>query len=137
MIKVSVVWHQQQQKSNDTCGIKVQGYQHVPFFVRRGLIILATQTHQVLYLEDPKNGSKLKVVQVVQNKHIWDVSEVDDIKNEQLNVIEIVVDHRVDQHIEDDTLYKTDIDPTIVEKSVVHHVAEKPMEKKNCHIKAN
>ncbi|KAA0034951.1 CACTA en-spm transposon protein [Cucumis melo var. makuwa] len=38
------------------------------------------------------------------------------------NVLEIVVSYRVDDHIEDDTLYKTDIDPTIVERLVMHHV---------------
>ena len=64
------------------------------------LVILATQAQQVFYLDDPKNGSNWKVVQVVQNKHIWDVLEVDNVKNEQLNVIEIIVDHWVDEYIE-------------------------------------
>ncbi|KAA0063930.1 uncharacterized protein E5676_scaffold1827G00090 [Cucumis melo var. makuwa] len=87
-------------------------------------IILATQTHQVVYLEDPKNGSNWKVVQVAQKRHIWDTPEVDDVENEQLNVLEIVVGHRVDEHIEDDTLYRTDVNPTIVERSVVHHITD-------------
>ncbi|TYK09799.1 CACTA en-spm transposon protein [Cucumis melo var. makuwa] len=52
------------------------------------------------------------------NKRIWDVPEVDDIENEHLNVLEIIVSHRVDDHIEDDTLYRTDVDPTIVERPV-------------------
>ncbi|KAA0041650.1 uncharacterized protein E5676_scaffold234G00900 [Cucumis melo var. makuwa] len=56
------------------------------------------------------------------NKHIWDMPEVDDIENEQLNVLEIIVGHRVDEHMEDDTLYRIDVDPTIVERSVVRHV---------------
>ncbi|KAA0067786.1 GDSL esterase/lipase [Cucumis melo var. makuwa] len=56
------------------------------------------------------------------NKRIWDVPEVDDIENEHLNVLEIIVSHRVDDHIEDDTLYRTDVDPTIVERPVVRHV---------------
>ena len=30
--------------------------------------------------------------------------EMDDVENEQLNVLKIVVDHRVDEHIEDDNL---------------------------------
>ncbi|TYJ96939.1 CACTA en-spm transposon protein [Cucumis melo var. makuwa] len=47
-------------------------------------VILATQAHQVFYLDDPKNGSNRKVIQVVQNKRIWDVSEVDDVENEDL-----------------------------------------------------
>ena len=49
--------------------------------------------------------------------------EVEDVENEQLNV-RIVVRHRVDEHIEDDTLYKPNIDLTMVERSVVHHVAD-------------
>ncbi|KAA0036578.1 CACTA en-spm transposon protein [Cucumis melo var. makuwa] len=50
------------------------------------LVILATQAQQVFYLDDPKNGSNWKVIQVVQNKHIWDVLEVDNVKNEQLSL---------------------------------------------------
>ena len=50
--------------------------------------------------------------------------EVDDAENEQLKVLEIVVDHRMDEPIEDDTICRTNIDPTIVERSVVCHVAD-------------
>ncbi|KAA0035844.1 CACTA en-spm transposon protein [Cucumis melo var. makuwa] len=53
------------------------------------------------FYDDPKNGSNWKVVQVVQNKHIWDVPEVEDVENGQINVLEIVVSHQVDDHIED------------------------------------
>ncbi|KAA0055173.1 hypothetical protein E6C27_scaffold2359G00020 [Cucumis melo var. makuwa] len=58
-----------------------------------------------------------KVVQVVQNKCIWDVPEVDDVENEQLNVLEIIAGHQVDEHIEDDNHGKIDI-------SIVHHVID-------------
>ncbi|KAA0056729.1 cytochrome P450 CYP82D47-like [Cucumis melo var. makuwa] len=47
------------------------------------------------------------------NNRIWDVSEVEDVENEQLNVLEIVVEHHVDEHIEDDTWCRPDVDPTI------------------------
>ena len=88
-------------------------------------LILATQAHQVFYLEDPKNGINWKIFQVVQNKRVWDVPEVEDIENNQLNVMEIVVEHRVDEHIiEDDALCRTEVDPTIVERSNVYHVVE-------------
>ncbi|TYK16299.1 gamma-aminobutyrate transaminase POP2 [Cucumis melo var. makuwa] len=50
--------------------------------------------------------------------------EVDDVENEDLNVLEIVVSHRVDEHIEDDTLCRTDVDPTIVERPIVRHVTD-------------
>ncbi|KAA0050991.1 CACTA en-spm transposon protein [Cucumis melo var. makuwa] len=47
--------------------------------------------HQVFYLYNPKNGSNWKGDQVVQDKCIWDIPEVDNVENEQLNVLEIVV----------------------------------------------
>ncbi|KAA0036909.1 late secretory pathway protein AVL9-like [Cucumis melo var. makuwa] len=53
-------------------------------------VILATQAHQVFYVDDSKNGRNWKVVQVVQNKHIWDVPEVEDVENDHINVLEIV-----------------------------------------------
>ncbi|TYK30866.1 uncharacterized protein E5676_scaffold455G00660 [Cucumis melo var. makuwa] len=37
-------------------------------------------------------------------KRIWYVPEVDDVEDQQLNIPEIVVGHRVANHIEDDTL---------------------------------
>ena len=36
----------------------------------------------------------------------------------------LVVGYSVDGQIEDDTLYKLDVDPTVVEKSIVHHVVD-------------
>ena len=78
----------------------------------------------MIYLEDPKNGTNWKVVQVVQNKRICDVLEVKDIENEQLNVLEIVVWHRVDKHNKDDTPCRDKVDPIVVERSDVRHVAD-------------
>ena len=60
---------------------------------------------------------------MVQNKRIWDIAKVDDVENEQLNVLKIVVDHQVDEHIEDDILCSNGVDPTIVEWLIVCHVA--------------
>ncbi|KAL6323438.1 hypothetical protein AAG906_039008 [Vitis piasezkii] len=37
----------------------------------------STQTHQVFYLDDYKNGQNWKVVQKVQHRHLWDILEVD------------------------------------------------------------
>ena len=51
---------------------------------------------------------------MTQNKRIWDVED------QQLNVLEIVVGHCVDEHIEDDTLCRLDVDLIVVEKSIVH-----------------
>ncbi|KAA0051730.1 CACTA en-spm transposon protein [Cucumis melo var. makuwa] len=88
------------------------------------LIILAILAHQVSYLYDPKNGSNWKIVQIVQNKHIWNVLKLDDVKNEQLNVLEIVVGQRVDEHVEDDTLCRPNVTPSIIERPIVRHVTD-------------
>ncbi|KAA0057468.1 acidic leucine-rich nuclear phosphoprotein 32 family member A-like [Cucumis melo var. makuwa] len=87
-------------------------------------VILATQAHQVFYVDDPKNGINWKVVQVIQNKRIWDVPEVEDVQNDHINILKVVVSHQVDDHIEDDTLCRNDVDPTIVERPVVRHVTD-------------
>uniref|UniRef100_A0A9I9E992 CACTA en-spm transposon protein n=1 Tax=Cucumis melo TaxID=3656 RepID=A0A9I9E992_CUCME len=94
--------------------------------------------HQVFYVDNPKNGNNWKVVQVIQNKRIWDVPEVEDVKNEHINILEVVVSHQVDDHIEDDTLCKIDVDPTIVERSVVRHVTDtsSTMWMNTCHMQA-
>ncbi|KAA0054484.1 uncharacterized protein E5676_scaffold552G00380 [Cucumis melo var. makuwa] len=63
-------------------------------------------------------------MQVIWNKRIWDMPKMDNIDNEQLNVLEIVVSHQVDEYIEDDTQCKTNVDPTIVEKPIVRHVTD-------------
>uniref|UniRef100_A0A9I9EDS9 Uncharacterized protein n=1 Tax=Cucumis melo TaxID=3656 RepID=A0A9I9EDS9_CUCME len=44
------------------------------------------------------------------------MSEVDNVENKQLNVLENVVSHRVDGHIKDDTL--------MIERSIMCHVAD-------------
>ena len=110
-------------RTNEELGYKSINTSHF-WFVEKS-VILTTQAHQVFYLEDLKNGINWKIVQVVQNKRVWDVPEVEDIENDQLNVIEIVIEHRVNKHvIEDDTLCRTEVDPIIVERPNVCHVVE-------------
>ena len=54
----------------------------------------------------------------MQNKRVWDVPELKDTENDQINVLKIIVKHRVDEHIIDDnTLCRAEIDPTIVERA--------------------
>ncbi|TYK02310.1 cytochrome P450 CYP82D47-like [Cucumis melo var. makuwa] len=85
VLQFNIQW----EKSKDTCGIRVQSYQHVPFFVRRG------------------------------TSNSCDVATP------------------MDEYIEDDDLCKTDVDPTIVERSIVHHVTDDFIGDgmNNCHIK--
>ncbi|TYK20936.1 CACTA transposable element [Cucumis melo var. makuwa] len=52
------------------------------------------------------------------------VIEVKNVENDHINVLEIVISHQVDDHIEDDTLCRIDVDPTIVERPVVRHVTD-------------
>ena len=49
---------------------------------------------------------------------------MEDVKNEQLKVLEIIVEPDVDEYIEDDTLCRPNVNPTLVERSVVHHVMD-------------
>ncbi|KAA0047514.1 CACTA en-spm transposon protein [Cucumis melo var. makuwa] len=64
-------------------------------------------------------------VQYPLERNIWlfkNVPEEEDVESNHINVLEILISHQVDDHIEDDTLCRTNIDPTIVERSVVCHV---------------
>ena len=82
-------------------------------------VILAMQGHLVFFIEHKKNGTNCRVVQVVQNKRILDVPEVDDVDNEQLNIAKIVDDgHHVGETVEANTLCRPDADPTVVERSI-------------------
>ena len=49
---------------------------------------------------------------------------MEDVKNEQLNLLEIIAGYCVNEHIEDDTMCKPDIDPDVVERPVVTHVID-------------
>ncbi|KAA0062629.1 CACTA en-spm transposon protein [Cucumis melo var. makuwa] len=51
-----------------------------------------------------------------------DVFKVEDVDNEQLNVVEIIVRHWMEEHIEDNTLCTPNVNPIVVERSVVRHV---------------
>ncbi|KAA0062362.1 CACTA en-spm transposon protein [Cucumis melo var. makuwa] len=97
---------------------------HVQYPLRRNVWLFKCRCNQGFYVDDPNNGSNWKVVQVIQNKRIWDVPEVEDVENEHINILEVVLSHQVDGHIEDDTLCRINIGPTIVERPVVRHVTD-------------
>ncbi|KAL0549002.1 hypothetical protein IC582_013481 [Cucumis melo] len=65
------------QRTHVEVGYKSLNTSH--FWYAEEPIILATQADQVFYVDDPKNGRNWKVVQVIQNKRIWDVLEVEDV----------------------------------------------------------
>lgn len=60
---------------------------------------------------------------MVQNKRIWNVLEVDEVENEQLNIVIIVVEHHVVETVEDNTPWRPNVNPTIVERSIRSNVA--------------
>ena len=47
---------------------------------------------------------------------------MEDVEDRQLNVLEVVVGHCVDDHIEDGTLCRHNVDPTIMNRLIVRHV---------------
>ena len=49
---------------------------------------------------------------------------MEDVENEKLNVLEIIVEHRVDEHIEDETLCRRNVDLILVERPIMHHVLD-------------
>uniref|UniRef100_A0A9I9E4Z1 DUF4216 domain-containing protein n=1 Tax=Cucumis melo TaxID=3656 RepID=A0A9I9E4Z1_CUCME len=90
-------------KSQRTTHIEV-GYKSLNtsrFWYAEEPVILATQAHQVFYVDDLKNGINWKVVQVIQNKRIWDVPEVEDVQNDHINILEVVTDDMFLQFEED------------------------------------
>ncbi|KAA0065670.1 acidic leucine-rich nuclear phosphoprotein 32 family member A-like [Cucumis melo var. makuwa] len=119
-------WFGTNKNKNHRTHVKL-GYKSINksnFLFPKEPVILAIKAYQVYYIDDPKNGANWKVLLVVQNKSTWVITEVDDVEDQQLNVLEIVVKHRVDEHIEDDTLCRLDVDPTIVERPIVRHVVD-------------
>ena len=50
--------------------------------------------------------------------------EVEDVENGQLNVLEIIMRHYVDEHIEDETLCRPNVDPIVVKRLIVRHIID-------------
>ncbi|CAN6677699.1 unnamed protein product [Malus baccata var. baccata] len=84
--------------------------------------VLAKQAHQVFYIDDLKLGHPWKVVQKIQHRHIWDVPEKDDYKEEEDNATDEDDDEYVDEtenstrrvHNDDEvdiSLCRDDVDP--------------------------
>ena len=49
---------------------------------------------------------------------------MDDVEDQELNVLEIVVSHRVVDHVKDNTLCRVNVDPLVVERSIMFHVVD-------------
>ncbi|PRQ48023.1 hypothetical protein RchiOBHm_Chr2g0106121 [Rosa chinensis] len=96
--------------------------------------ILASEAHQVFYLDDYKLGPEWKVVQKVQMRHVWDVPEVDDEDEEvdEENFDPVVANNDVYQQdefneiqwsvqeegLENPQLHQEDIEPEVIASNV-------------------
>ena len=49
---------------------------------------------------------------------------MEDIENEQLNILKIVLEHRADEHIDDDTPCKTKAGSTVGKRLDVRYIAD-------------
>ena len=86
-------WFDKEKNKNHNTHVEL-GYKSINtscFLFHEESVILAIQAHQDFYIDNPKNGFNWKIVQVIQNKRIWDVSKVEDVEDQQLNVLEVVV----------------------------------------------
>ncbi|TYK07968.1 uncharacterized protein E5676_scaffold265G00960 [Cucumis melo var. makuwa] len=72
--------------------------------------------------QQSKKWCQLEGCSVIQSKRVWDVPEVDDAEDQQLIVAKIIVGHRVADHVEDGTLCRVDVNPTVVERPIVRDV---------------
>lgn len=50
--------------------------------------------------------------------------EVEGVENKQFDVLKIVIIHYMDEHIEENTLCRVDVDSTVVERLVVRHLID-------------
>ncbi|KAA0057163.1 uncharacterized protein E6C27_scaffold741G00320 [Cucumis melo var. makuwa] len=67
---------------------------------------------------------KVKKEGIEVNYFVSDPYECINVVFSNSTFTKLVVGYSVDGQIEDDTLYKLDVDPTVVEKSIVRHVVD-------------
>jgi len=91
------------------------------FWYKDDPYILATQAIQVFYIDDPKLRNNWKIVQIVQNKQVWDVPEVEELENEDIELLEVTGSIVVDESIHDVTFCRSDVDPSVVPHQELHN----------------
>ncbi|XP_050941518.1 uncharacterized protein LOC127149700 [Cucumis melo] len=77
--------------------------------------ILATQAVQVFYIDDPKLRSNWKIVQIVQNKQVWDIPESEEVEDDRFELLEACSSIGVDESIHDIPFCRGDVEPTVVD----------------------
>lgn len=63
-------------------------------------------------------------VQVVQNKHVWDMPKVKEHENDHVELLEVVNDISctIDELVEDINFYRGDVDHMVVEEQIIWQV---------------
>ncbi|KAA0056379.1 hypothetical protein E6C27_scaffold186G001230 [Cucumis melo var. makuwa] len=77
--------------------------------------ILATQAVQVFYIDDPKLSSNWKIVQIIQNKQVWDIPESEEVEDDRFKLLEACSSIGVDESIHDIPFCRGDVEPTVVD----------------------
>ena len=54
---------------------------------------------QVFYIDDSKLRNNWKIVQIVQNKQVWDVPQVEELEDDRLELLETSSSIGVDESI--------------------------------------
>ena len=103
--------------------------------------MFASQAKQVFYINDPKYGNNWKVVQVVQNKRVWDMPEVEEQENDQVELLKVVnvIPCTIDISPEDINLCRDDVDPIVIEEQIIQQVDDDFIndEEEDVHLSSN
>ncbi|KAL6214304.1 hypothetical protein ACLB2K_013740 [Fragaria x ananassa] len=94
----------------------------------------ATQTQQVFYFDDPKLGSRWKVIQKIRHRHVWDVPENEDDHDMETkyvdeedqveDFVELIEDENVNPGR---ALHRDNVEPEI------HVLSDKDLEQSSSH----
>ncbi|KAA0036786.1 CACTA en-spm transposon protein [Cucumis melo var. makuwa] len=83
---------------------------------------------QVFYIDDPKLRSIWKIVQIVPNKQVWDVPEVEELEDDRLELLEASSSIEVDESIHDIPFCRSDVEPTVVDHGEIDNQDQSPID---------
>ena len=81
------------------------------FWYKNEPFILASQAQQVFYVDNIRLGNGWKIVQRIQHRHLWDVPEIEEVDEPEVDEYQCV-DPVGD--FEPQTLHRDDVDSTVV-----------------------
>lgn len=70
------------------------------------------------------NTAHRQFVQVVQNKHVWDMPKVKEHENDHVELLEVVnnISCTIDELVEDINFYRGDVDHMVVKEQIIWQV---------------